>query len=179
VSRKFIVCIAASADGYIARADGSVDWLDRPQAAGDYGLARFYDSIDTILWGRVTYEGALKMGGLGVFGARPRHYVFSRRPPDADPNGVTYVREPLTGFLDRLRAEPGRNIWVMGGAGLIGSLLDASAIDEFDINVIPVLIGEGIPLIQPRSRTVELTLLDSEPYPDGVVRLHYRVGPPA
>ena len=67
--RKIIVYIATSADGYIARADGSVDWLNRPRTAGDYGMAAFFGSIDAILWGRKTYEMSAGMsGGGGGFG---------------------------------------------------------------------------------------------------------------
>jgi riboflavin biosynthesis pyrimidine reductase len=64
---------------------------------------------------------------------------------------------------------------MMGGAGIIGSFLDAGAIDEFVIHVIPTFIGEGIPLIAPKRRTVLLKLLSIKKYPDGVVRLHYAV----
>jgi dihydrofolate reductase len=64
---------------------------------------------------------------------------------------------------------------MMGGAGLIGSFLDAGELDEFIIHVIPTFIGEGIPLIAPRHRSVRLSLLSTHPYKDGVVRLHYRV----
>ena len=69
--RKVITYIATSADGYIARKDGSVDWLDRPRVKGDYGIGKFYRSIDTILWGRKTYEMALGFQAEGNAGANP------------------------------------------------------------------------------------------------------------
>lgn len=81
--RKIIVHIATSADGFIARPDGSVDWLDRPRVAGDYGMGAFMRSVDTILWGRKTYDMALKMGGVGGCGANIKNYVFTHRPPPA------------------------------------------------------------------------------------------------
>ena len=68
---------------------------------------------------------------------------------------------------------------MMGGAGLIASFLDEGEIGEFIIHVIPIFIGEGIPLVQPRHRSIPLKLLGSRSYPDGVVRLHYAVSPPA
>ena len=80
-------------------------------------------------------------------------------------------------FAERLRTTPGKNIWMMGGGGLIASFLDEGKIDEFIIHVIPTFIGEGIPLIAPRHRTVELELLSTKNWPDGVVRLHYSVRP--
>ena len=177
--RKIIAYIATSADGYIARLDGSVDWLDRPQTAGDYGMGAFYRSIDTILWGRMTYDMALEFQKQGVKGAefdtQVKNYVFSHRAPRSSPRAVEFVTEPISRFAKRLRGTPGRNVWMMGGAGLIGSFLDAGQMDEFIIHVIPTFIGEGIPLIAARHRTVPLTLQSCRPYSDGVVRLHYAV----
>jgi len=172
--RKIIVHMATSADGYIARPDGNVDWLDRPMPKGGYGLAAFARSIDTILWGRKTYDFAAKMGGMGVYG-KVKHYAFSRRPPAEPLSGVEFVSEPIPEFVARLKAMPGKNIWMMGGAGIIASFLDAGAIDEFSFHVIPVMIGEGIPLVAPRHRNIELELISARPFPDGVVHLHYRV----
>jgi len=175
--RKIIVHIATSADGYIARPDGNVDWLNDPRLAGDYGMAAFFRSIDTILWGRKTYDFALTMGGLGICGPRVKNYVFSKHPPAEQAPDAEFVLEPVPAFAKRLRAGSGKHIWMMGGGVLIGSFLDANQIDEFIIHVIPVFIGEGIPLMQPRHRSVPLTLLSSRRYADGVVRLHYQVLP--
>ena len=174
--RKIIVYIATSADGYIARTDGGIDWLDRPTPKDHYGGVDFFNSIDTILWGRKTYDLALGMGGLSQFGPKVRNYVFSHQLPAAPSPGVEFVTAPIAEFARELRARPGKDIWMMGGAGLIGSFLDEGQIDEFSIHVIPVLIGEGIPLIQPRRRTVQLQLLSTKQFADGVVHLNYRVG---
>jgi dihydrofolate reductase len=175
--RKIIAYLATSADGYIARPDGGVEWLDRPRPPGSYGMEEFFRSIDTILLGRKTYEVALRLtGGKGIgSGRRVRNYVFSRRPPKSHTPDVEFVREPLSRFAKRLRATPGKDVWMMGGAGLIGSFLDAGEIDEFVIHVIPTIIGKGIPLIAPRHRLVPLRLLSSRRFSDGVVRLHYAV----
>ncbi len=173
--RKIIAYTATSADGYIARPDGDVAWLDRPGLAGDYGIHSFFRSIDTILWGRKTYDFGLRMGGLGVYGPQMKHYIFSHRPPESHPPEVEYPTEPVEKFAKRLRARAGKNVWMMGGSSLIASFLDAGGIDEFITHVIPVFIGDGIPLIQPRHRDVPLDLLASRRFPDGVVRLHYRV----
>lgn len=172
--RKIIAYIAVSADGYIARKDGSVDWLERPESAGDYGMAEFYATIDTILWGRKTYDFALEHGG--DFDSRVKNYLFSRNPPRPLADGVEHVEEPLPEFARRLRAEDGKDVWMMGGGQLIASFLDAGEIDELILHVMPVMIGEGIPLLAPRHRTQPLDLLSVKDYPDGVVRLHYRVG---
>jgi dihydrofolate reductase len=178
--RKIIVYIAASADGYIARPDGDVEWLNRRPRTVDYGMGAFYPTIDTILWGRKTYDWLLdyyrKKGRKARFDMKVANYVFSRKPPKRAPPGVEFVSEPVKSFARRLRATPGKHIWMMGGGGLIASFLDAGEIDEFDIHVIPVFIGDGIPLVAPQYRDVTLRLLSSRKYPDGVVRLRYKVG---
>lgn len=144
--RKIIVYIAVSADGYIARSDGDVEWLNRPRIRGNYGIAEFYKSIDTILWGRKTAG----FGKNARFDAKVKNYIFSHHPPKSNPPGAEFVREPIAAFAKRLRKATGKEIWMMGGAGIIASFLDANQIDEFMIHVIPTLIGEGIPQVPPR-----------------------------
>jgi dihydrofolate reductase len=175
--RKIITYISTSADGYIARADGSFDWLDRPRPKGTYGIGAFFRSIDTILWGRKTYDQSMAMtGGVdGGMGLQVKNYVFTHRPPDSRPPGVEFVRQPIPAFAKRLRAEPGKDIMMMGGGGVIASFLEHGEIDEFIIHVVPVFIGEGIPLIRRGKRTVPLALESSRRFADGVVRMHYRV----
>src|ERR1700716_2487459 len=178
--RKIIVYIATSADGYIARPDGDVEWLNRRPRTVDYGMREFYPTIDTILWGRKTYDWLLnyyrKRGKKeGMFDTKLANYVFSRRPRKRAAPGVEFVSEPVKAFAQRLRATPGKHIWMMGGGELIASFLDAGEIDEFDIHVIPTLIGEGIPLVAPRHRDVSLRLRSARKYPGGVVRLRYDV----
>src|ERR1044072_322504 len=105
--RKVIVCIATSADGYIARKDGGIDWLDRPSPKGNYGMGKFMKSIDTIVWGRKTWDEAAARSGIGVCGSRVRHYVFTHRPA-AESAGVEFVNEPVGPFVERLRRTPGK-----------------------------------------------------------------------
>ena len=179
-TRKIITYVATSADGYIARPDGDVEWLNRLPPTVDHGMGSFYPTIDTILWGRKTYDWALayhrKAGTQGnIFDKSVTNYVFSRKPPREKVSDVEFVSEPVKSFAQKLRASPGKHIWMMGGGELIASFLDAGEIDEFDIHIIPVFIGEGIPLIAPRHRDVPLGLLSAQDHPDGVVRLRYHV----
>jgi dihydrofolate reductase len=178
--RRIIAYIATSADGYIARPDGDVEWLNRRPHTVDYGMRAFYKTIDTILWGRKTYDWLLSYSRRtgktkGLFDTKVANYVFSRKPPRRAAPGAEFVSEPVKAFARRLRAAPGKHVWMMGGAGLIASFLDAGEIDELDIHVIPVLIGQGIPLAAPRHRDLPLRLRSSRKYPDGVVRLRYEV----
>src|SRR5687767_12407183 len=144
--RNVIVHIATSADGYIARPDGDLEWLtSRPAPKGFYGMDAFMKSVDTKLLGRKTYEESLRLGAK--FDPKNPHIVFSRRSPPAKvPSGVQFVNDAIGPFVSRLRAQPGKDIWLMGGGEIIASFLDAQAIDEFVISVAPVFIGEGIPL---------------------------------
>ena len=173
--RKIIVHIATSADGYIARPDGNIDWLTRrPAPKGFYGMPEFTRSVDAKLLGRKTFDVSVEMGAR--FGADDRHYVFSRQPPPSSvPAGVEFVSQSIATFAQRLRGQAGKNIWMMGGGEIIASFLDEDAIDEFIISVVPIFIGEGRPLIAPRHREVPLTLRSVKPFPDGVVQVHYDV----
>src|SRR5208283_78910 len=178
--RKIIVYITTRADGFIARPDGAIDWLDRRRPKGNYGMGAFYKSIDTMLWGRKTYDMAVDFPKKGMAGSgfdtRVRNYLFTRSPlQSAAPAGVEVVNEPIKAFATRLREEKGKDIWMMGGAGIIASFLDEGEIDEFMIHVIPKFIGEGIPLIAAGRRTVPLELISCTKFTDGVVKLHFAV----
>jgi dihydrofolate reductase len=170
--RKVIVYVASSADGFIARPDGDVGWLDRPWPKGEYGMPEFYASVDTVLMGRKTWEIGRKLGTASYVGKK--NYVFSRTPQEETEN-ITFVSESPVEFVRRLCAESGTDIWLVGGAELIAELLDGHVVDEFMIHVVPVFIGEGIPLIAPRHRNIELELASTQAFEDGVVLLHYRV----
>ena len=173
--RNVIVHIAISADGYIARPDGDLEWLtSRPAPEGFYGMNAFMRSIDTKLLGRKTYDASRRMGAK--FDSKNRYIVFTRHAPPADaPSGVEFVNGAIGPFMSRLRQQPGKDIWLMGGGDLIASFLDEHSIDEFVISVVPVFIGDGIPLIARRHRHVPLELQSTERFQDGLVQLHYRV----
>src|SRR3989442_3608672 len=116
----------------------------------------FMRSVDTKLLGRKTYEVSLRMGAK--FDAQSRSIVFSRHPPPDAPSGVEFVNDAIGPFGSRLRAQPGKDIWLMGGGEIIASFLDAHAIDEIVISVAPAFIGDAIPLIARRHRTRPLQL---------------------
>jgi dihydrofolate reductase len=175
-SGRLVYYVAASADGFIARRDGSVDWLEsRP--AEDYGAEAFFASVDTIVWGRTTFEGyGMKPPGLEPFGRGTRHVVLSHRPPPegADPR-VEFTSEPPQRLAGRLRREARKDVWLMGGGASAAAFLDAGELDGLVVHVIPVLLGEGVPLFGPAARDVPLRLEEAKAFPDGVVRLRYRL----
>lgn len=173
--RKVIVHIGTSADGYIARPDGDLGWLtSRPAPAGFYGMSDFVKTIDTKVLGRKTYDGSLRLGAK--FEGPDRYLVFSRQLAPADaPERVEFVSGDIGEFVNQLRKQPGKDIWLMGGGELIASFLDANAIDEFVISMAPVFIGDGIPLIARRHRHVQLELQSTESFADGLVQMRYGV----
>jgi dihydrofolate reductase len=173
--RRVIVNLATSADGYIARPDGDMEWLtSRPKPAGFYGMGEFVKSIDTKLLGRKTFDDSLRLGAK--FDGKTRYIVFSRHAaPSNVPSGVEFVTGGIGEFLATLREQPGKDIWLMGGGDLIGSCLDECVIDEFIVTVVPVFIGDGKPLIARRHRHVGLDLEAVERFDDGVVQLRYGV----
>jgi len=123
--RKIIVYIATSADGHIARPDGDVEWLNRRPRSGDYGMSAFYSKIDTILIGRKTYDWAVACHKKHVtkgdwFDKNVKHYMVSRNSPKKAAAGVEFVAHPPKAFARRLRAMPGKHIWMMGGGQLTG-----------------------------------------------------------
>src|SRR6476659_1549854 len=133
--RNVIVHIGTSADGYIARPDGDLEWLtSRPAPAGFYGMNAFMKTIDTKLLGRKTYDLSLTLGAK--FGGKDRTIVFSRQARPAAVAGVEFVHGDIGAFVRRLREQPGKDIWLMGGGELIASLLDERVIDEFVISVV-------------------------------------------
>jgi dihydrofolate reductase len=175
-TRKVIVHIAASVDGYIARANGEMEWLtSRPKPEGFYGMGDFMRTIDTKVLGRKTYEEAVKLGA--TFDSKDgKTIVFSHRaPPEGARRSIEFVNEAIGSFVRRLKAQPGKDIWLMGGGEIIAAFLDAKAIDEFVISMVPVFIGDGIPLIARKHRHVQLELVSTQKFDDGLVQLRYRV----
>ena len=168
--RKLIAYLAISADGFIARADHDVAWLPPPVGDVDYGIGAFYESIDTVVMGRATWEVGRALGQQSYAGKK--NYVVSRT---AESNEHVEVVRELGALVAQLRATPGKDVWIVGGAELFAALVDAGELDELSLHVIPKLIGAGIPLLAPRIRDVAMELIGSETYADGVVRLHYRL----
>jgi dihydrofolate reductase len=172
--RKIIAYLATSIDGFIARPDGAVDWLDRPRPRGNYGMSAFLRSVDSLVMGRATYDTGKELGG-GVWPGK-RNIILSRTLAPDSVKGAIVESGDAADLASRWRSEPGSDIWLMGGAVVFGEFLDAGAIDELIVHIVPVAIGTGIPLFDPKPRTSEMSLLSVKKFTDGVVRLHYAVG---
>jgi dihydrofolate reductase len=165
---------ANTLDNFIARPDGSFDWIRESDEAMAH-LTDYWKTIDTIVMGRKTYEVSLKHDPNG--GAYPgvTNYVFSRtlRPGPIKGGEITDA-DPVE-FLRELKAKPGKGIFLMGGGELARPVLEAGLADEFHLCVQPVLLGSGVPLFHPIQRQIDLELTGCKAFQNGCVLLTYRV----
>jgi dihydrofolate reductase len=168
--RKVVLGLGISLDGYIARLDGSVDFLFMPK---DYSMGPFFATIDTAIMGRKTYDAALKMGGGSYKDSGLKSYVFSHSQPPGERGGVTFVSEPPQSFVEKLRKRPGKNVWLMGGGELVRDFLKEDLVDELYIGVVPVVIGGGIPLFPAGFPQREFSLLENKTFSKGMIALKY------
>ena len=180
---KCSVFIAASLDGFIARPDGDVGWLSRPEYASpdpaeDFGYGAFAATVDTLVMGRETFE---KVAGFEPWPYEgKRVVVLSGRPLAAAalPPGVSRMAGEPAEVLRVLEAEGSRHVYVHGGV-TIRRFLRAGLVDELTVTWIPVLLGAGRPLFGELGAEVELELLGSQAWPNGMVQSRYRVARPA
>jgi dihydrofolate reductase len=168
--RKLVYSVAMSLDGYIAGPKGESDWIVMdPEIDFHAMFARF----DTILLGRKTYETTRTARGGGMPGMRS--YVFSRTLQQAECPGVTVSDDPSQ-TVPALRAQPGKDLWLFGGGGLFRSLLGLGLVDTVQVAVIPVLLGNGLPLLPATPNRVALELVEHRAYAKtGTVSLEYAV----
>ena len=174
-----ILYIASSLDGYIARPDGGVDWLDEVAAQGDgpeedFGCAEFLAGIGTVLMGRVTYDQILTFGVDYPYPGTAG-YVFSRTRAGQRDENVEFVEvADIPRFISRLKAASDRHIWLVGGGLLIQEFLRLDLIDRIIMTVMPVILGEGILLFPPPTPRRDLLLVESRSFSSGIVQLTYR-----
>ncbi len=174
MSRKVVLFIAMSLDGFIASPEGSLDFLSVVEKEGeDYGYAAFTDSVDTVILGRKTYDKIVSME-VGSYHPDKRVYVLTRTPKEGTLN-VQFYTEGVKTLLDTLLQQKGANIYCDGGAETVRLLLDENLMDEMIISVIPVLLGEGISLFSKGGGHHHLQLIESRSFERGLVQLRYRV----
>jgi dihydrofolate reductase len=166
---KLVFYGAISLDGYLARENHSLDWLFGTEGEEETGYEEFYDSVDTILMGRSTYDQiALLSPDKFPYEGKPC-YVFSRTMTGSNDH-VTFINEDITGFTQSLKEQEGKRIWVVGGGEVLKPLL--KLVDEFIIQIAPTIIGKGIPLFVPGDQENKLTLVDVRRYKQ-FAELHY------
>jgi dihydrofolate reductase len=169
--RQVIYRVAASVDGYIAGPRGEVDWIVQDPTVN---FAKIYESVDTVLLGRRTYE-LTRQPGAPPWPQGWQIYVFSRTLPPEEHPGVTVVRADAGARVAALREAAGRDIWLFGGGSLFRSLLEAGQVDILEVLVIPVLLGGGISILETGAPRTRLDLGQVQKYPSGLLGLRYRV----
>jgi len=161
-------------DGYVATKDGDLSFLDAMHIEGeDYGYAKFTESIDTVILGRKTYDKVLSFG-IPYPHADKKTFVISRSKTGEEGN-VRFYSGNVKDLVLELKNQNGKNIYCDGGPELVNTLLQENLIDEIILSVIPVLLGEGIPLFNEGFSTQNLTLLNSKSYSSGLVQMHYEL----
>jgi dihydrofolate reductase len=176
--RKIVLGLGISLDGYIARSDGDVDFLSLAKKgsgppAKNYSMGPFFKTVDVAIMGRKTYEVGLKLSGGKFDNYGMKCYVCSRSQTPGERGGVTFVNDSPKVLVDMLRKHPGKDIWHMGGGELAREFLKDDLIDELYIGVVPILIGEGIPLFPAGFPQREFRLLENGTYSGGLIALRY------
>jgi dihydrofolate reductase len=169
--RKIILGLAVSLDGFIEGPNGEFDWCFTDQ---DYGMNEFFGQVDAIIYGRKSYELVAGMeGGLDQF-PKMKNYVFSNTLKAAPPD-VTLVSGDVKTVVEYIKGEPGKDIWLFGGAELTAAFMRQQLIDEFWLSVHPLILGSGKPLFHPNDQRTWLELVETKAYETGLVSLKYKL----
>jgi len=138
-------------------------------------MTRFFATIDTIVMGRKTLDAAIvMMGGSFKSPVNIPHHVFSRTQPPGERDGVIFTNQSPAAWLRKIRARPGKHIFHMGGGELARSFLQADLIDELSLGVVPILLGDGLPLFPPGFPQRDFVLVENKTYSKNQISLTYR-----
>lgn len=168
--RKIILNLAVSLDGLIEGPNGEYDWCFTDQ---DYGLTHFFERIDTIFFGRKSYELVLKNNDHYFDGKK--WYVFSTTLHEPKDKNTTFINKDIVATVNAIKNEPGKDIWLFGGASLVTTFINEGLVDELELAVHPILLGSGKPLFQNISKRIKLQLTNSKIYSSDLVQLFYDV----
>lgn len=172
--RKVILDLAVSIDGFIEGKNFETDWCIMDE---EMEFEKFLDRIDTILYGRKSYDlwGTYKTCDDDFWNRihNKKKIVFSKTIHETDEN-VTFVHDHIASFIQNLKKHEGKDIWLYGGASLIKTFIELNLIDEFRLSVHPVVLNEGTPLFQGLKERLCLTLMKTNTYKCGVVQLIYK-----
>ncbi len=172
--RKVILYISMSVDGFISTLDDDISWLNIVQNGDeDYGYAAFTKDVDTYIVGRTTYDVVVSLCD-GVFPQASDYdcYIITR-DKNKHAEDVTFYSGDLSTLIQRLKQQPGKNIYCDGGSEIVRLLMDANLIDEYIISVIPTILGDGKRLFKGGVNDIKLSLKSSKQYESGLVQLHY------
>ena len=172
MSREVILFIATSLDGYIAKEDDDLKWLEETEGEGDAGYSDMYQSIDTTIMGKRTYDYVMEHAETFPYPDK-KCYVFTNSEQGST-EYVDFVNEDVVQFTKKLKEQEGSKIWMVGGAGILDAFMKENLIDEYIITVTPHILGSGIPLFKENNPEIDLVLLDTKRYGQ-FVQMHYKV----
>lgn len=171
-----IYYLAMSVDGLIAAPGGDLEWLLKYDSTGeDYGYKDLVAGLDALIMGAGTYEWLVNRGEEWPYEGLESIVMTTRTLPQPKGGTVRFTAEAPADLVRSLKAKHAKNIWLVGGGKLAAAFAAAGLIDEYDLTLIPVVLGAGIPLIAPAARSLQqtLALVDHQVFPSGVVRLRY------
>ena len=170
--RRIILGLAVSMDGLIEGPNGEYDWCFTDQ---DYGMTEFYKRIDSMFIGRRSYELLLTLGDDAMPGfPKLKEYVFSTTLKEVRP-GALLIQGNTKEIVEKIKNEPGKDIWLFGGASLTTSFLNLNLIDEISLAIHPIILGSGKPLFSDLKNRISLHLIDTKTYSSGLVSVSYRL----
>ena len=176
--RKVTFGGASSLDNFIAREDGSYDWLMWSDESAEI-MKDYWANIDTMVMGRKTWDVAMANAPKSKSKKNPygdlTTYVFSRTLEPGEKDGAIIVNTDPGEFIADLKQQAGKEICVMGGGDLARNLFEAGVIDEIGFNIHPVLLGSGIPLFHHMQRQIDLELIECRPFKNGCVYVSYKI----
>ena len=166
--------IAASLDGFIVDAKGSLDWLFKydDMDLGKHDYRTFIKSIRTVVMGRATYDWLADQEAPWAY-ADQRCIVVTSRPIE-DPKGPLETRSDIDALIAELRGLDDGDVWMLGGGRLQMAFMERGALDELEIYVMPEFLGGGAPLFPATGYRASPELVSAKPVSKGCVRLHYR-----
>ncbi len=167
---KVSIYIAESIDGYIAKEDGSLDWLDIVNIKGeDYGYHTFCSSIDTIVMGRKTYDA---IANLVDWPYKNIRVIVLSTTLHSKRSEVELYSGPIDSLLIQLHNEGVKHVWVDGGE-TASEFIDTGYVDHIILSVVPVILGKGVPLFNSMKQTHRCRLVSSKAYSSGLLQIHY------
>ncbi len=173
--RKLFIYIACSLDGYIAKPNDDLSFLDVASKEGeDYGYAEFISTIDTVIVGRKTYDWVMKQIGEFPHAKDKESFIITRTPRPSEGN-LHFYSGDLKELVDQLKSKPGKHIFCDGGAEVIQTLLKEDLVDEMIIFTMPIMVGEGTRLFKDGRPERRVNLVSTKAYDTGVVRVHYEL----
>lgn len=170
---EVVYYVATSLDGFIATLDGGIDWLPQLESESeDFGYRAFYDSVDGLIMGRLTYD-KIRRHAAWPYPKRPC-WVFTHRPIEGEPAEVIPTAQPLPQVLAEMESYKLRRIFLVGGGRLASQFQRQGLIAEYNIGLVPVLLGTGMPLFAGPGEFERLKLIDTRSFATGEVLMRYR-----